>query len=56
MLQYNNDEIRVFVDAKQIDTPPRSLPVSELLRDKKRSRSNHLNVFTQKPLQVPTFL
>ena len=55
-LELDHHEVRVAVDAEEIDTPARLVPVPELLRDDQRVRSDDRDVCPQKALQVAPLL
>ena len=49
-LQFNDHEVPVPIDPDQIDSAPRSLPLTELLRDNEGIGVNHLDILTKQPL------
>ena len=50
--QFDNDQIRAFVDAQQIDAPPAVLPFAELFGNHQRIGRDCFNMGLKEALQV----
>jgi hypothetical protein len=50
-----DDQVRVAIEAQQIDPPARFLPLAKLLVDDQGVRRDHVDVLAEQALQVGAF-